>query len=64
MRQKEKEKQHQLLAGEKHTSISRQKEVQPGSDECGEDISSLDCYDDVVDCYYQETDLIIVEIFM
>ena len=38
MRQKEKEKQHKLLTGEKHKPKSRKKVIQPGSDDCGEDI--------------------------
>ena len=44
MRQKEKEKQHKLLTGEKHKPKSRKKVIQPGNDDCGEDISSLEHY--------------------
>ena len=42
MRQKEKEKQYKLLTGEKHKPKNRKKTIQPGNDDCGEDISSLE----------------------
>ena len=39
--QKAQEQQHKLLIGEKHKPKSRQKEIEPGHDDCGEDMSSL-----------------------
>ena len=54
MRQKAEEKQHRLLTGEKHKPKSRQTEIHPGYDDCGEDTTSLGFHDNVVECYHQE----------
>ena len=44
MRQKAKGEEHQLRTGEKYKPKKREKVIQPGSDDCGEDISSLENY--------------------